>query len=70
MKYYFRGRVILDYNEDTKELTAPVDKATMIPNLNMCKLVTDDYLLLNLFIGRAGKHMRNEETTLEDIEVY
>lgn len=70
MKYFFRGRVILEYKEDIHDLIAPVDPATNIPQLNLCQLVPDDYQLLNAFISRAGKHMRGEETTLDDIEVY
>jgi len=56
MKYVFRGRTVLDYNPDTKELTAPVDPDTGIPQMNMCKFITEDYGLLQDFFQQVAYH--------------
>lgn len=72
MKYIFRGRVVLDYDPETKELTAPVDPDTGIPEMNMCKFVLEDYDLMVDFLKAAQYHKADlcpDGHVLEDIEV-
>ncbi len=70
MKYYFRGMVILDYDEETKDLTVPVDKDTGIPNLNMCNFIPEDFQLLKNFFTAITIHQVHPNMEFEDIEVY
>ncbi len=70
MKYYFRGMVILNYDEGTKELTAPVDEGTGIPNMNMCAFIQEDFQLLQNFFTLINTHQTNPNMELTDIEVY
>ncbi len=69
MKYIFRGRVILDYNEDIHDLTAPVDPDTGLPQMNMCKLVPEDFALLRGFMDRIYMFERGMNKNLDDIVV-
>jgi len=69
MKYIFRGRVVLDYNEATHNLTAPMADDINRPQLDMCKLIPEDYALLQEFLQRIQHHIAGINTTLEDIEV-
>lgn len=68
MKYYFRGLVILDYDEETKELTTPVD-IDGIPNFNNCKFIQEDFQLLQNFFTAINIH-QTTGCELKDIEVY
>jgi len=69
MKYIFRGRVVLNYDPDTKELTTPVDPDTGIPEMNMCKFIPADYTLLCYFMDQARYDVLGLTTNLADIEV-
>lgn len=70
MKYYFRGMVILDYDEETKEITAPVDEDTGRPNIDACKFIQEDFQLLQNFFTAVNIHQVHPNMEFEDIEVY
>jgi len=65
MKYYFRGRLILEYDIERKDLRVTED-------FNICKFIPEDYLLIAEFMDKIyrlqmGMSVTDEE--LKDIEV-
>lgn len=70
MKYTFRGLVILDYNEEYKDLTLPIHEEYGLPNFNMCKFITEDYKLLANFFDTIHRHQLGEDVVLEDVEQW
>ena len=65
MKYYFRGRMILEYDPKyPREMKTTED-------FNMCLFLPEDYKLLQQFFRQAEQHANGEitEDQLNDIEV-
>ena len=71
MKYIFRGLVILDYNEETKQVEAPMyNDVPTLANFNHCKFIADDYVQLADFFNTAYAHATDvPNVDLTDIEV-
>lgn len=66
MKYYFRGRLILEYDIEKKDLRVTED-------FNICKFIPEDYLLIAEFMDKIYKLQTDvpmNEEELKDIEVY
>jgi len=65
MKYYFRGRLILEYDIERKDVRGTED-------CSICKFIPEDYLLIAEFMDKIyrlqmGMSVTDEE--LKDIEV-
>ena len=69
MKYFFRGQVVFDYNEETDELTTGMVDGTNIPAINFCKYIDEDFILMERFFKNINDYKLGKITTLEDIEV-
>jgi hypothetical protein len=54
MKYIYRGLVIVNYDEDTKQLEFPTDDG--IVNITHVRLLTEDTKLLEVFFHNAYLH--------------
>jgi len=71
MQYIFRGLVILNYNEEFKDLTLPMhEDYDGLPNFNMCKFITEDYKYLADFFDTIHRHQLGEDVVLEDVEQW
>ena len=71
MKYIFRGNVVFDYNETTKEMVAIMHNHLDTTNFNYCNFIPEDYKLLARFFETAYKHTQlGDVIDLTDIEVY
>jgi len=68
MKYIFRGNVVVEYDPDTKQVTAPLQDGN-IANFDYCRFIPEDYKLLAEFFERAYKHATGEGTILDLIDV-
>ena len=71
MKYIFRGLVILHYNEETKQVEAPMhDDVQGLANFNHCKFIPEDYVYMADFFNVAYAHATDvPNVDLTDIEV-
>lgn len=67
MKYIFKGRTILIYNEDTGRVIPPLDEVGK-PDIANCNLILEDFELLEVFFIRCQRH-RAEGVVFEDIIV-
>ncbi len=71
MKYFFRAMCILDYNEETKTLTYPLDDdGTETRNYDNCKFIKEDYGLLARFYKTIQRHKAGHDVIFNDVEVY
>lgn len=69
MKYYFRALPLIEYDKNTKELIFP--KTDGICNVQMCKFIPEDYMLLGRFFTTIGLHAKGAigDELLKNIEV-
>lgn len=66
MKYIFRGNVVFDYNEDNNNLIAIDDG---IVTINHCKLIDEDFILMEQFFKNINDYKKDNTIELKDIVV-
>ena len=70
MKYVYRGMVIVDYDQERKEVTFPNDPEGGGAAIQHVRIIPDDAALLAEFFTRVHEHMvKDEGQALEDIIV-